>query len=83
MMATLPLPLSLLFVAARCTSGVLSIRLVLQSLSRPRRPQSFRFFQIFLPRIIRSFDWFVIGERETVKEVLAENPPLQNVIVRN
>jgi hypothetical protein len=41
----------------------------------------------FLPAIParnnRSFDWFVIGEKENRERSPAENPPLQDTIVRN
>jgi hypothetical protein len=38
--------------------------------------------QLFLRGIIRSFDWFVSGEKNESRSP-AEHPPLQNVIVRN
>lgn len=38
--------------------------------------------QLFLPGIIRSIDWFVLG-KETRARSPAEEPPLQRAIVRN
>jgi hypothetical protein len=48
-----------------------------------RKPKSLHFSPALLPRNNRSFDWFVIGEKESRQRIPVENPPLQSVIVRN
>jgi hypothetical protein len=41
------------------------------------------FFPAVPARNNRSFDWFLIGEKENRETSPAENPPPQNAIVRN
>jgi hypothetical protein len=47
------------------------------------RTPSIRFFPAIPARNNRSFDWFLIGEKENRERSPAENPPPQNTIVRN